>query len=144
MRRISSTLKRSPSFLRTPRKRTTPLSTRGTSGVEAACRTIGTDEALAPLASRLGLDFFRDDFEAGEPGKTEARRDGDVIRITSRRHQDSAYARLVMPCIKGEPMAAEIGLEPCVEIHGIRHRRHPDVAEIAGAISRRNVHVTAA
>src|SRR6185437_16119438 len=39
--------------------------------------------------------------------------------------------------------AAEIGLEPAGEVHRDRGRRDADVAKIARAIARRNVHATA-
>ena len=41
------------------------------------------------------------------------------------------------------PAVAEIGLEPGAEVHRRGVGRHADVAEIAGAIARRNVHAAA-
>ncbi len=41
------------------------------------------------------------------------------------------------------PVAAEIDLEPGAEIHRRRVRRHADIAEIAGAVARRDVHAAA-
>jgi hypothetical protein len=41
------------------------------------------------------------------------------------------------------PAAAEIGFEPSAEIHWGIVERHADIAEVAGAVARRNVHAAA-
>src|SRR6185436_11695546 len=46
-------------------------------------------------------------------------------------------------CIESVPPPAQIRLEPAGEIHRAIGRGHADVAEIAGAIARRNVHAAA-
>ena len=48
-----------------------------------------------------------------------------------------------MAGVEGVPAAAEIDLEPGAEIHRLRLGRHADVAEIAGAVARRDVHAAA-
>src|ERR1700683_459652 len=48
-----------------------------------------------------------------------------------------------MARIERVPAIAEINLEPGGEIHRRLVRRHADVAEIAGAIARRDVHAAA-
>src|SRR5262249_17764630 len=55
----------------------------------------------------------------------------------------AADARHVVAGVEGEPAAAEIDLEPGAEIHRIGLRWHADVAEIAGAVARRDVHAAA-
>jgi hypothetical protein len=50
---------------------------------------------------------------------------------------------MVVPGVEHKPSAVEIGLEPCAEIHWRRIDGDADVAEIAGAITRGNVHATA-
>jgi hypothetical protein len=45
--------------------------------------------------------------------------------------------------VEGIPAAAKIGLEPGAEVHRQVFRGHANVAEIAGAIARRNVHAAA-
>ena len=67
----------------------------------------------------------------------------DVGGVAAARHQDAADAREVVAGVEGVPAAAEIDFEPALEIHRRRVGRHADVAEIAGAIARRNVHAAA-
>src|SRR5687767_5044254 len=49
----------------------------------------------------------------------------------------------VVPRVKRIPPPAKISLEPAGKIHWAVGRWHADVAEIAGAIARRNVHAAA-
>src|SRR5664279_3970018 len=63
-----------------------------------------------------------------------------IRRVAATRHQDAADARRIVARIESPPLAAEINFHPGAEILiGIR-RRQADVADIAGAIARRNVH----
>src|SRR5581483_6483243 len=73
----------------------------------------------------------------------EGRADGDVGGIAAACDQDAPDARLVVARIEGVPGAAEIGFEPAGEVHGRIGRRHADVAQVAGAVPRRNVHAAA-
>ena len=57
----------------------------------------------------------------------------NVGGVASARDQDTADARHVMARIERVPFAAEIRLEPGVEIHRGRIGRHADVAEISVA-----------
>src|SRR4029077_4348685 len=66
-----------------------------------------------------------------------------VARIAAPRHQDAAHARQIVARVEYMPAAADPGFEPRREIaHGER-RRSSHVAEIAGAVARRNIHATA-
>ena len=57
--------------------------------------------------------------------------------------QHAADSRDVIARIEGVPPSAKIGLEPAGEIHRAIGRRHADVAKVAGAIARRNIHAAA-
>ncbi len=48
-----------------------------------------------------------------------------------------------MAGVEGIPLAIQKGLEPAGEIHRIRVRGHADIAEIACAIARRDIHAAA-
>src|SRR5262249_53539027 len=74
---------------------------------------------------------------------TERGADRHVGGITPARHEDAADARRVVTGVEGVPATAEIDLEPGAEIHGIGIGDNSDIAEIAGAITRRDVHAAA-
>ena len=59
------------------------------------------------------------------------------------RDQDAPDARNIVAGIECVPLAAKIRLEPSGEIHRAVRRLHPDLAEIARAIARRNIHAAA-
>ncbi len=58
-------------------------------------------------------------------------------------HHDATDTGNVVPSIERVPAAAKIDLKPSAEIHRLGLGRDADVAEIPGAIARRNVHATA-
>src|SRR5580698_8876656 len=71
-------------------------------------------------------------------------------RSTSRRpprrdpsHDDAPDAGMVVARIHCVPTSVQEGLKPSAEIHGIGINRNADVAKIAGAIPRGNVHAPA-
>src|SRR5208283_5739439 len=72
--------------------------------------------------------------------RTKGRADRDIRCITAAGNQHPADARDVVARVKGVPLAADIGFEPGREIHRRVRERHPDIAEITGAISRRYIH----
>src|SRR5207245_160024 len=94
-------------------------------------------------ARMLEGQLVGDDAEAAEDAGTEGRRDGHVGGIPSAPHQDPPDAGLVVARVEGVPMAAEIDLEPGAEIHRLVHGLDADIAEIARAIARRDVHAAA-
>ena len=81
--------------------------------------------------------------EALEHVRTEGGAERHVGGVPAARHHDPADARRVVACIEGVPAAAEIDLEPGAEIHRLGFGRNADVAEISGAIARRDVHAAA-
>src|SRR6267378_5882068 len=80
------------------------------------------------------------DLEAAERIGPERRGYGDVDRITAPCHQHSPDPRHVVAWVEGIPASSEIRLEPSGEVHRTVGRRCAHVAEIAGAVPRRNVH----
>src|SRR6202000_476409 len=50
---------------------------------------------------------------------------------------------MVVPGVEGKPSPTEEHLEPGAEVHGRRIARYSDVAQIARAIARRNIHAPA-
>src|SRR4029450_4528642 len=55
----------------------------------------------------------------------------------------AAHPRMIVAGIEGEPATVQIHLEPGGEIHRRGIAGHADVAEIAGAIARRDIHAAA-
>ena len=94
-------------------------------------------------ARYLLLHLVRYHVEAHQRARTEYSGQCNVGGIAPTSHQDAADSRRVMACVEGVPVTAEIGLEPRAEVHREVHRRDADVAEVAGAIARRNVHAAA-
>jgi len=96
--------------------------------------------ALYRLFGPYRGDFLGDYGETAEHIRTECRADRDLCRIAPAGDQHSADARDVVPCIKGMPRTAEIGFEPSREIHWRVRDRHANIAQIARAVPRRDVH----
>ena len=88
-------------------------------------------------------DFLRHDIEPGKHRIAKLGRDRDVGRVAPAGDNDTSDARDVVPGVEGEPASVEKHLEPGAEIHRRRVFRHADIAEIARAIARRNVHAAA-
>src|SRR5580704_664256 len=70
---------------------------------------------------------------------SEGRGDRHVGRVAAARDEDAPDARRVVARIERVPGRPEVSLEPSREVHRRRVLRHADVAQIAGAIARRNV-----
>src|SRR5258708_17944792 len=83
------------------------------------------------------------DFKADQRIWSERLGNWNVRGIAALGDQDTADPRNVVARIEGVPAAAEISLIPAGKIPRGVGRRHADVTEIAGAISRRNVHAAA-
>jgi MFS family permease len=81
--------------------------------------------------------------EALEQVRAESGAERHVGGVAPARHHDAADAGNVVAGIERVPAAAEIDLEPGAEIHRLGLGRNADVAEIAGAIARRDVHAAA-
>ena len=85
-------------------------------------------------------EFVGDDRELGERALTKSGADRDIGGIAPAGHKDPANSRLIVPRVEGVPARAEIDFKPGAEIHWRRVRRDADIAKVAGAISRRDVH----
>src|SRR5882672_1785785 len=83
------------------------------------------------------------DPEADERIGPERRAYRDVDRIAASCHQHSPDPRHVVPWVEEIPASSEIRFEPSGEVPRAVGRRCAHVAEIAGAVSRRNVHAAA-
>src|SRR6267142_889878 len=92
--------------------------------------------------SRQGY-LISPDPEADERIGPERRAYRDVDRIAASCHQHSPDPRYVVPWVEEIPASSEIRFEPSGEVPRAVGRRCAHVAEIAGAVSRRNVHAAA-
>jgi len=81
--------------------------------------------------------------EALEHIRTEGGAERHVGGVAPARHDDTSGAGHVVAGIERIPAAAEIDLEPGAEIHRLGLGGNADVAEIPGAITRRDVHAAA-
>ena len=81
--------------------------------------------------------------EALQPVGAEGVADRDISRVATAGDQHPADARRVVPSVKGPPMTAKIYLEPGSEIHRAVWGRYANVAQVAGAVTCRNVHAAA-
>src|SRR5205823_2563955 len=63
--------------------------------------------------------------------------------ITTDGHENTADASLIVTRIKGVPFPTEKNFEPCAEIHRIRSGRNPNVAQVTGDITRRDIEASA-
>src|SRR2546428_1701303 len=88
-------------------------------------------------------DLVGPDGETRQRAGTERVADRHIRRIASTRDEHAADPRNVVPRIKRMPAASDIGLEPGGKIHRTVRRRDADIAEIARAVARRNVHAAA-
>jgi len=79
------------------------------------------------------------DLEPNEIAMTEGRRDGDIGCVSPAR---SGCGQCAACCVgvEGVPGVAKIDLELDAKVNRVPARRHTDVAEIAGAIARLDVH----
>src|SRR6267378_7824326 len=107
----------------------------------AAPRAIAVVVTTASRSRRRYL--ISPDLEAAERIGPERRGYGDVDRIAAPCHQHSPDPRHVVARVEGIPASSEIRLEPSGEIWRAVGWRCTHVAEIAGAVPRRNVHASA-
>src|SRR4029453_227479 len=118
----------------------------GRQGRQRSCRPspwLGPERRAASLAQNPLAHLIRPYLEAPQRVGAEGVGDGNVGGVAAASDQDAADAGHVVARVERVPASAEIGLEPAGEIHRAIGRRHADVAEIAGAIARRNVHAAA-
>src|SRR4051794_19924015 len=93
--------------------------------------------------ARCGHDLFRRDRESHQLSDAERGGNRDVGGIPSARHDDPADPGTVVPRVKSVPAAVQVDFEPGAEIHRRRIAGDADIAEIAGAIPRRDIHAAA-
>ena len=93
---------------------------------------------LALLALLLG-----DDLKARKLGDPKGGRYRDVHSVATPSHDNAPDAGMIVARVCGVPTAIEKDFGPGAEIHGIGIKRNADVAQIASAIPRGNVHASA-
>src|SRR5580692_2465756 len=79
--------------------------------------------------------FFGDDLEPAQRMRAERMQHWNVHGVASARHGDAADTGHVVARVEDIPAAAEIGLEPGIEVHRRRIGRDADIAEITVAIA---------
>src|SRR6516164_3370537 len=111
----------------------------------APFRSLPDTRAGLRRAVRTGSfgDFLGHHLEPAEYIGPEGRADRDIGGVAAARHQHPTDARVVVAGVDRMPCPAEINLEPGREIHRRRVGRDADIAEIASAIARRDVHAAA-
>jgi hypothetical protein len=80
------------------------------------------------------------DLKARKLGDAKGGRHRGVRGVTTASHDNAADAGMVVTRVYRVPTAIEKDFGPGAEIHGIGINRNADVAELAGAIPRGNVH----
>src|SRR6202166_4995060 len=103
----------------------------------------GGNMATLAAAGSSFRDLVGPNPEADQRVRSECLGNRNVRGVTALGDQDAADPRNVVARIESVPAAAEIGLEPGGKISRRPGQGHADLAEIAGAISRRNVHAAA-
>ena len=68
--------------------------------------------------------------------------DRNIGSVTTPGDQDAADPRNIVARVERVPAPADECFEPGAEIHRSRIRGHTDISQIAGAISRRDIHGT--
>jgi len=106
-----------------------------------AARAIAVVVTTASRSRRRYL--ISPDLETDERIGPERRGYRNVDRIAASCHQHSPDPRHVVPWVEGIPASSEIRLEPSGEVHRTVGRRCAHVAEITGAVPRRNIHASA-
>ena len=82
-------------------------------------------------------------FKAREIGDAKGGRHRDVRGVTTAPHENAADSGMIVTRVHRVPTPIEKHLEPGAEIHRVDVDRNADVAEIASAIARGNVHAAA-
>ena len=99
--------------------------------------------AVMPWKKPPGSDQRRLDLESHQGTRTEGVAEGDVTRVSAPANKDAADTPDVVAGIESVPTPAEKRLKPSREVHRPVRRRNTDIAKVAGAIARRNIHATA-
>src|SRR3984957_4485613 len=103
----------------------------------------GGNIATLAAASSFFCDLVGPNPEADQRVRSKSLGNRNVRGITALGDQDAADPRNVVPRTERLPPAAGMGLDQAGKIPRGPRQRHADLAEIAGAISRWNVHAAA-
>ena len=88
-------------------------------------------------------DFIGPDFKALQSILAEGGGDGDIGRVAASRDEHSSNPGHIVPWIERVPGATEIDFNPRCKIHHAVRRQRPHVAQVSGAVPRRNIHAAA-
>src|SRR5579864_9740621 len=99
--------------------------------------------ATRPIVWASSGDLVGPDLETDQRVRAEGVGDRHVGGVAALSDQHAADSRNIVARIERVPPPAQIGFEPAGEIHRAVRRRNADVAEIPGAVARRNVHTAA-
>jgi hypothetical protein len=116
-----------------------PLASTGT-----AARRYGNLRALPLCSDSDGRwQLLGEDFELFETVRTVGRDHRNICGVAPAGNQNPPDSWLIVTSIERVPATAKESLKPGVEVHWRRIRRHPDIAEIAIAVTRGNIHTAA-
>lgn len=85
------------------------------------------------------MDLVGVHLEVFQGAGSERCADGDISGIPAARYQDAPNTWCVVTRVEYIPMAVDVGFEPGSEIHYSVGRRNTYIAQIAGAVSRRDI-----
>src|SRR5256885_6836047 len=87
--------------------------------------------------------FFGENVKFEQLSAAEVCRWRRVGGITTNCHENTADASLVVTRVEGVPFPAEENFKPCAEVHRVRSRWNPNVAQVTGYIARRDIEAPA-
>src|SRR5450432_2121834 len=109
----------------------------------AAQRIQVTTPPLNQIWDRLARHGVGPNREARERAVAEGRAEGRVGGVSPTRDHDAPDARDIVTSVERVPLSVQVRLEPAREIHGSCRALHANIAQVAGAIARGNVHAAA-
>src|ERR1035437_10199753 len=104
---------------------------------------LGSRICILAEPSHTFRDFIRPNFKALQSVLAERGGDGNIGRVAASRDEHSSNPGHVVPWIECVPGATEIDFNPRCKIHRTVRRQRPHVAQVAGAVTRRNIHAAA-
>src|SRR5580700_1810163 len=85
------------------------------------------------------LYFVGGDLEVRQPRFSERRRHRTVGRIPAGGHQHAPDAPNIVSGVERPPTISQINFKPGAEVHRARGHDHPNIAQVSGCVTRRNV-----
>src|SRR5205085_6989156 len=91
------------------------------------------------LSATALFHLFGDDVKFAQLGAAEVCGECNVGGVATDGHENAADASLVVTRIKSVPFSAEENFEPRAKIHRVRRRWNPNIAQVTGDITRRDI-----